>query len=140
MAGKIKERVCFASLICTLMLLLTSCGFHLMSKREVEEYLEKQYGQKFTVNSSESATDDYYEDDVWRVRAYTVSPKDDLQTQFDIFGKAFETRAADTDVEYSFDYFYPVKSSSVYYSDLYVNIEPVSSGNLETVCMVLFQM
>lgn len=165
MAGKIKARVCFASLICTLMLLLTSCGFHLMSKREVEEYLEKQYGQKFTVISSESVTDDYYEDDVWRVRAYTVSPKDDLQTQFfvfntvegesfgvpglanrlsdtyslDIFGKAFETRAADTDVEYSFDYFYPVKSSSVYYSDLYVNIEPVSSGNLETVCMVLSQ-
>ena len=56
-----------------------------------------------------------------------------------IFGKAFETRAADTDVQYSFDYFYPVKSSSVYYSDLYVNIEPVSSGNLETVCMVLSQ-
>ncbi len=165
MAGKIKARVCFASLICTLMLLLTSCGFHLMSKREVEEYLEKQYGQKFTVISSESVTDDYYEDDVWRVRAYTVSPKDDLQTQFfvfntvegesfgvpglanrlsdtyslDIFGKAFETRAADTDVKYSFDYFYPVKSSSVYYSDLYVNIEPVSSGNLETVCMVLSQ-
>lgn len=165
MAGKIKARVCFASLICTLMLLLTSCSFHLMSKREVEEYLEKQYGQKFTVISSESVTDDYYEDDVWRVRAYTVSPKDDLQTQFfvfstvegesfgvpgfanrlsdtyslDIFGKAFETRAADTDVEYSFDYFYPVKSSSVYYSDLYVNIEPVSSGNLETVCMVLSQ-
>lgn len=165
MAGKIKARVCFASLICTLMLLLTSCGFHLMSKREVEEYLEKQYGQKFTVISSESVTDDYYEDNVWRVRAYTVSPKDDLQTQFfvfntvegesfgvpglanrlsdtyslDIFGKAFETRAADTDVEYSFDYFYPVKSSSVYYSDLYVNIEPVSSGNLETVCMVLSQ-
>lgn len=165
MAGKIKARVCFASLICTLMLLLTSCGFHLMSKREVEEYLEKQYGQKFTVISSESVTDDYYEDDVWRVRAYTVSPKDDLQTQFfvfntvegesfgvpglanrlsdtyslDIFGKAFETRAADTDVEYSFDYFYPVKSSSVYYSDLYVNIEPVSFGNLETVCMILSQ-
>ena len=56
-----------------------------------------------------------------------------------IFGKAFETRAADTDVEYSFGYFYPVKSSSVYYSDLYVNIEPVCSGNLETVCMVLSQ-
>ena len=65
MAGKIKARVCFASLICTLMLLLTSCGFHLMSKREVKEYLERQYGQKFTVISSESVTDDYYEDDVW---------------------------------------------------------------------------
>ena len=69
MAGKIKARVCFVGLICTLALLLTSCGLRLMSKREVEEYLEKQYGQKFTVISSESVTDDYYEDDVWRVRA-----------------------------------------------------------------------
>lgn len=165
MAGKIKTGICFASLICALVLLLTSCDFRLKSEREVEKYLEKQYGQEFMVLSSESVTDDYYEDDVWRVRAYTVSPKDDLQTQFfvfntvegesfgvpgfrnglqdtyslGIFGRAFETRAADTDVQYSFDYFYPVKSSSVYYSDLYVNIEPVSSGNLETVCMVLSQ-
>ena len=165
MAGKIKARICFASLICALALLLTSCDFRLKSEREVEKYLEKQYGQEFTVLSSESVTDDYYNDDVWRVMAYTVSPKDDPETQFfvfntveggsfgvpgfrnglqdtyslGIFGKAFETRAADTDVEYSFDYFYPVKSSSVYYSDLYVNIEPVSSGNLETVCMVLSQ-
>ena len=165
MAGKIKTGICFASLICALVLLLTSCDFRLKSEREVEKYLEKQYGQEFTVLSSESVTDDYYNDDVWRVMAYTVSPKDDPETQFfvfntveggsfgvpgfrnglqdtyslGIFGKAFETRAADTDVEYSFDYFYPVKSSSVYYSDLYVNIEPVSSGNLETVCMVLSQ-
>ena len=164
MAGKIKSRICFAGLICALALLFTSCDFRLMSKQEVEEYLEKRYGQDFTVLSSESVTDDYY-DDVWRVRAYTVSPKDDPETQFfvfntvkgesfgvpgfsnglqdtyslDIFGKAFETRAADMDVEYSFDYFYPVKSSSVYYSDLYVNIEPVSLNNLETVCMVLSQ-
>lgn len=166
MAGKIKTGICFASLICALVLLLTSCDFRLKSEREVEKYLEKQYGQEFTVLSSESVTDDYYNDDVWRVMAYTVSPKDDPETQFfvfntiegesfgvpgfrnglqdtyslGIFGKAFETRAADTDVQYSFDYFYPVKSSSVYYSDLYVNIEPVSSGNLETVCMVLSQV
>ena len=165
MAGKIKTGICFASLICALVLLFTSCDFRLKSEREVEKYLEKQYGQEFTVLSSESVTDDYYNDNVWRVMAYTVSPKDDPETQFfvfntveggsfgvpgfrnglqdtyslGIFGKAFETRAADTDVEYSFDYFYPVKSSSVYYSDLYVNIEPVSSGNLETVCMVLSQ-
>ena len=33
----------------------------------------------------------------------------------------------------------PIKSSLVYYSDLYVNIEPVSSENLETVCAVLSQ-
>lgn len=164
MAGKIKARICFAGLICALALLFTSCDFRLMSKQEVEEYLEKRYGQDFIVLSSESVTDAYY-DDVWRVRAYTVSPKDDPETQFfvfntvkgesfgvpgfsnglqdtyslDIFGKAFETRAADMDVEYSFDYFYPVKSSSVYYSDLYVNIEPVSLNNLETVCTVLSQ-
>lgn len=165
MAGKIKARVCFVGLICTLALLLTSRGFRLMSKRKVEEYLEEQYGRKFTVLSSETVTDDYYEDDVWRVMVYIVSPKDDPKTQFfvfntveresfgvpgfanrlsdtyslDIFGKAFEAQAADTDVEYSFDYFYPVKSSPVYYSDLYVNIESVSSENLETVCMVLSQ-
>lgn len=165
MAGKIKTGICFASLICALALLLTSCDFRLKSEREVEKYLEKQYGQEFTVLSSESVTDDYYNDDVWRVMAYTVSPKDDLETQFfvfntvegesfgvpgfrnglqdtyslDVFGKAFETRAADTDMEYSFDYFYPIKSSLVYYSDLCVNIEPVSSENLETVCTVLSQ-
>ena len=165
MAGKIKTGICFASLICALALLLTSCDFRLKSEREVEKYLEKQYGQEFMVLSSESVTDDYYNDDVWRVMAYTVSPKDDLETQFfvfntvegesfgvpgfrnglqdtyslDVFGKAFETRAADTDMEYSFDYFYPIKSSLVYYSDLCVNIEPVSSENLETVCTVLSQ-
>lgn len=165
MAGKIKARICFASLICGLALLLTSCDFRLMSRREVEEHLERQYGREFTVHWSESVTDDYYDDNVWKARVYTVSPKDDPETQFfvlntvegesfgvpgfrnglrdtyslDIFGKAFETRAADTDVEYSFDHFYPVKSSSVYYSDLYVNIGPVSSENLETVCKVLSQ-
>ena len=164
MAGKIKAGICFASLICALALLFTSCDFRLKSKREVEEYLERQYGREFTVLSSESVIDDYY-DDVWRAMVYTVSPKDNPETlvfvfntvegerfgapgfrnglrdtySLDIFGRAFETWAADTDVEYSFDYFYPVKSSPVYYSDLYVNIEPVSSGNLETVCTVLSQ-
>ena len=141
MAGKVKTSICFASLICALALLLTSCDFRLMSKQEVEEYLERQYGQEFIVLSSESVTDDYY-DDVWRVRVYTVSPKDGPETQFfvfntvegerfgvlgfsnrlsdtyslDIFSKAFETRAAEKDVEYSFNYFYPVsvaKSVSV---------------------------
>ena len=43
-----------------LALLLTSCDFRLKSEREVEKYLEKQYGQEFTVLSSESVTDDYY--------------------------------------------------------------------------------
>lgn len=42
----------------------------------------------------------------------------------------FERRATDTDVEYSFDYIYPVKSSPVYYSDLHVDIDLVSSENL----------
>lgn len=151
-------------LACLLLLFLANRDFRLMSKRKVEKYLEKRYGQEFTVLSSESVTDDYY-DDVWRARAYTVSPKDDPETHFfvfnivegesfgvpgirnglsdtyslDIFGKAFATRAADTDLEYSFDYFYPVKSSLTYYSDLYVNIGPVSSENLETVCAILSQ-
>ena len=43
MAGKIKAGICFASLICALALLLTSCDFRLKSEREVEKYLEKQY-------------------------------------------------------------------------------------------------
>ena len=85
MAGKIKAGICFASLICALALLLTSCNFRLKSEREVEKYLEKQYGQEFMVLSSESVTDDYYNDDVWRVMAYTVSPKDDPETQFFVF-------------------------------------------------------
>lgn len=41
MTGKVKARICFASLICALMALLTSCDFRLMSKREVENYLKK---------------------------------------------------------------------------------------------------
>lgn len=88
--------------------------------------------------------------------AINSAPKDDPETQFfafntvmgesfgvpgfanglsdtyalDIFREAFERRAADTDVEYSFDYIYPVRSSSVYYSDLHVDIDSVSSENL----------
>ena len=85
MAGKINTGICFASLICALVLLLTSCDFRLKSEREVEKYLEKQYGQEFTVLSSEPVTDDYYNDDVWRIMAYTVSPKDDPETQFFVF-------------------------------------------------------
>ena len=140
------KKIGLAVLACFMILLLKNCDFRLMSNREVEEYLGKRYGQEFKVLSSSSVTDDYYTDDVWRVRLYVVSLKDDPETQFyvdtyslDIFSKAFETRAADTDVEYSFSYFYPLKRSSVYYSDLYVNIEPVSSGNLEVVCAVLSQ-
>ena len=41
------------------MLLLTSCDFRLKSEREVEKYLEKQYGQEFTVLSSESVISVY---------------------------------------------------------------------------------
>ena len=165
MADKIKARICFASLICVMVLLFTSCDFHIMSKREVEEYLEKRYDKEFTVLSSESVTDDYCDDDVWRVKVYVVSPKDDPDTcfyaynivegesfgvpgfrnsltdtySFDIFAKAFETWAADTDVEYTFSYSYPIKSSSVYYSFLRVKIEQVTPENLETVCTLLSQ-
>ena len=134
MAGKIKARMCFASLMCALVLLLASCDFRLMSQREVEEYLEKRYGQEFTVLSSESVTEDYYDNDVWKVRVYTVSPRDDLETHFfvfntvegenfgvpgfvnrlsdtyslDFFGWEFELCAVDSDVEYYFNYFDPV--------------------------------
>lgn len=165
MADKIKARICFASLICVMVLLLTSCDFHIMSKREVEEYLKKRYDKEFTVLSSESVTDDYYDDDVWRVKAYIVSPKDDPNTcfyaynivegesfgvpgfrnslrdtySFDIFAKAFETWAADTDVEYTFSYSYPIKSSSVFYSFLRIKIEQITPENLETVCTLLSQ-
>ena len=119
MADKIKTRICFASLICVMVLLLTSCDFHIMSNREVEEQLEEWYGQEFTVLSSASVTDDYYDDDVWRVKVYVVSPKANPDTSFyaynivegesfgvpgfrnslrdtyslDIFAKAFETWA-----------------------------------------------
>ena len=82
MADKIKARICFASLICVMVLLLTSCDFHIMSNREVEEQLEKRYGQKFTVLSSASVTDDYFDNDVYRVKLYIVSPKDDPDTRF----------------------------------------------------------
>ena len=58
---------------------------------------------------------------------------------FDIFAKAFETWAADTDVEYTFSYSCPIKSSSVYYSFLRIKIEQVTPENLETVCTLLSQ-
>ncbi len=163
MADKMKTRIWFVSLVCALALLLTSCDFLLMSNRDVEQTLAKYYGKEFVVIASERISSDDYTADVYRIKAYVVSPKDEPNTQFfafntvkgerfgvpgfanglrdtyalDIFREAFETRAANTDVEYSFDYIYPVKSSSVYYSDLYVDIEPVSTENLEAVCEVL---
>lgn len=57
----------------------------------------------------------------------------------DIFAKAFETQATNTDIEYTFNYFHPIKSSSVYYSSLNVSIEPLTPKNLETVCTLLSQ-
>ena len=82
MTSKVKARICFVGLVCILALLLTSCDFHIMSKREVEKYLEKRYNKEFTVLSSESVTDGYYDNNVWRVKAYIVSPKDDPDTCF----------------------------------------------------------
>lgn len=162
MAGKIITRICFTSLICALMLPLTSCDFRLMSKREVEEYLEKQYGQEFTVLSSESVTDDY-DDNVWRARVYIVSPKDNPDTCFyafnvvegesfgifgfrnylqdtyagDIIGTVFVEHAANTELEYELDYTYPVKTSSEYHSDLRIKIAPVFPEDLTEVCELL---
>lgn len=163
MAGKIKARICFVSLICTLAVLLTSCDFRLMSKREVKEYLERQYGKEFTVLSSESVTDDYYDDDVWRVRAYIVSLKDNPDTCFyafnvvegesfgifgfrnwlidtyasDIIGTAFLEQAADTELEYELYYTYPVKLSSEYHSYLWIKFVPVFPEDLTEVCELL---
>ena len=42
-------------------------------------------------------------------------------------------------MEYTFNYIYPIKSSSVYYSFLRIKIEPVTPENLETVCTLLSQ-
>ena len=163
MTGKVKARICFAGLVCALALLLTSCDFHIMSKREVEEYLEKRYGKEFTVLSSESVTDDYYDNDVWRVKAYIVSPKDDPDTCFyaynivegesfgvpgfrnslhdtyigDIIGAAFLEQAADTELEYKLDYTYPVKSSSEYHSYLWISFDPVFPEDLTEICELL---
>lgn len=165
MAGKRKAGICFAGLICALALLLTSCDFHIMSKREVEKYLEEQYNREFMVLSSESVTDDYFDDDVWRVKAYTVSPKDDPDTCFyaynivegesfgvpgfrnslhdtyagDIMGAAFAEHAEDTELEYELDYTYPVKSSSEYHSYLWITFDPVFPEDLTEICELLSQ-
>ncbi|MDE7308333.1 MAG: hypothetical protein K2N61_06650 [Lachnospiraceae bacterium] len=163
MTSKVKARICFAGLVCALALLFTSCDFHIMSKREVEEYLKKRYSREFTVLSSESVTDDYYDDDVWRVKAYIVSPKDDPDTCFyaynivegesfgvpgfrnslhdtyagDIIGAAFLEQAADTELEYKLDYTYPVKSSSEYHSYLWITFDPVFPEDLKEICEML---
>lgn len=164
MTGKIKARICFAVLVCVLAVLFTSCDFRLMSNREVEKYLEEQYSQEFTVLSSESVTDDYY-DDVWRVRAYTVSSKDAPDTSFcafnivegesfgilgfrnslidtyasDIIGAVFSEQAADTELEYELHYTYPVTSSSKYHSRLWITFDPVFPEELTEVCELLSQ-
>lgn len=161
----LKKKVCLGCLACILIVCFTSCDFRHMSKREVEEQLEEWYGQEFTVLSSASVTDDYYDDDVWRVKVYVVSPKDNPDTSFyaynivegesfgvpgfrnslrdtyslDIFAKAFEKQATNTDIEYTFNYFHPIKSSSAYYSSLNVSIESVTPENLNAVCTLLSQ-
>ena len=73
------------SIICFAFILiagLVSCDFRLMSKWEVETQLEQRYGQEFTVLSSASVTDDYYDDDVWRVKAYVVAPDNATYNSF----------------------------------------------------------
>lgn len=52
MTGKVKARICFASLICALMALLTSCDFRLMSKREVDTELEYELNYTYPIKSS----------------------------------------------------------------------------------------
>ncbi len=163
MTGNVKVKTCFASLVCVLALLLTSCDFRLMSKQEVEKYLEKRYGREFTVLSSESVTDSYCDDDVWRVKAYTVAPKDDTGACFcvfnivegesfgilgfrnslcdtyagDVMGEAFVEQAANTELEYALNYTYPVRASSKYHSSLQITIDPVFPEDLTEVCELL---
>lgn len=158
-----KKKPCLILLVCCLVLGLSGCDFRLMSKREVEDQLEKWYGQKFTVLSSRSVTDDYYMDDVWRVKVYVVSPEDDPDTCFyaynivegesfgvpgfrnsltdtyasDLIGAVFEEYAADTELNYELDYTYPVKSSSEYHSRLQILIDPVFPEDLTEVCELL---
>lgn len=165
MPSKIKARIGFAVLVCAVAVLLNSCDFRLMSNREVEKYLEEQYGQKFTVLSSESVTDDWYRDHVMRARAYTVSPKNDPDTSFcafnlvegesfgiwgvrnslidtyasDIIGAVFLEQAADTELEYELHYTYPVMSSSRYHSRLWITFDPVFPEDLTEVCELLSQ-
>ena len=163
MAGKVKARICFFSFVCVMALLLTSCDLLLLSNREVEERLSRRYGQEFTVISSKSVSNaDAL--GLWWAKAFVVSPKDDPEVQFfafnavdieghnsvpgisnslqdtyslDIFRSAFEARAASAEVEYTFDYSYPIKSTCDFYSFLAVYIDPVSPENLKTVCTVL---
>lgn len=158
-----KSKICIFVSICLAAMLFTSCDFRLMSRREVEEQLKKRYGREFTVISSESVTDDYYDDDVYRVKLYVVSPEDDPDTRFyaynivegesfgvpgfrnsltdtyaaDLIGAAFEERAADTELGYEFSYTYPIKSSSQYHSRLRITIDPVFPEDLEEVCELL---
>lgn len=163
MTGKRKARICLAVLVCVLAVLFYFSDFRLMSKREVEKYLEEQYGQEFAVFSSESVTDGWYDDKAERVRAYIVSPKDDPDTCFyaynmvegesfgiwgfrnslidtyvsDIMGEVFLEQAADTELEYELHYTYPVKSSSQYHSCLWITFDPVFPEDLTAVCELL---
>ena len=151
-------------LACVLLLSLANCSdIRLMTDREVEERLSRRYDQEFTVVSSMSVSNaDAL--GLWWAKVFVVSPKDDPEVQFfafnavdiagnnsvpgisnslkdtyslDIFRNAFEARAASTEVEYAFDFSYPIRSTCDFYSFLAVYIDPVSSENLETVCTVL---
>lgn len=142
---------------------LSSCDLLLMSKGEVENQLEEWYGQKFTVLSSKSITEDYYKDDIWRAKVYIVSPKEEPDTYFyafnvvegesfgvpglrnwlsdtyaaDIIGAVFEEQAADTKLKCELTYTYPVKLSSEYHSHLSITIDPVFPEDLTETCEIL---
>ena len=150
--------------VCVLLLSLANCSdIRLLTNWEVEERLSRRYGQEFTVIASKSVSNaDAL--GLWWAKVFVVSPKDDPEVQFfafnavagesnnsvpgisnslqdtyslDIFRNAFEARAANAEVKYTFGFSYPIKSTCDFYSFLAVYIDPVSSENLETVCTVL---
>ncbi len=162
----IKTTICFTILVCTPIIIFV-LFFRFMTHQEVEEQLTKRYGQEFIVISSKNISSSVDIPRVLRAKAFVVSPKDNPKAQFlafniieggsnnsipyisdylqdtyslDIFLEAFQVRAANTNIKYTFDhtyYTYPkIKSLS---SGLYVNIKSISLENLETVCMVLSQ-
>ncbi len=160
-AGYILPALILAALIAS----LASCDCRLMSNREVEQCLQRTYGREFTVTSSRNISSDDYSREVWRAKLYLVSPKEEPDTSFfvfntvtsesfgvpgfsnglqdtyslDIFRTAFEEVAAKAGISYTLSYIHPIQSSRTYYSDLYIQIDPVCSENLTAVCTALSQ-
>lgn len=160
-----KTKLCLAILLCVLIIFVLF--FRLMTHQEVEEQLSKRYGQEFIVITSKNISSNDMRG-VLRAKVFVVSPKDNPEVRFlafntikggshhsipyissylqdtyslDIFLKAFQERAANTNIEYTFNHTYYTYLDSIkpLTSDSYVNIESISLENLEIVCIVLSQ-